>query len=255
MEIQGATAVITGGVSGLGEATARLLHRLGSSVVLVDLNAELGGALVSELGERAAFVEADVTETDRVEAAMTAAVDRFGSIQVLVNCAGVGFSRRTVNREGPYPLDWWSRIVHINLIGTFDCIRQAAMRMQTNEPNQDGERGVVINTASAAAFEGQIGQTAYAASKAGVVGMTLPLARDLAVIGVRVCTIAPGTFATPMVAPAPQEFVDALIAQNVFPQRTGNPQEFASLVREIITNTMLNAEIIRLDAGVRMAPR
>jgi 3-hydroxyacyl-CoA dehydrogenase/3-hydroxy-2-methylbutyryl-CoA dehydrogenase len=254
MEIKGSVAVVTGGVSGLGEATARRLHGEGAKVVLLDVNAEKGEAVAGELGDGAVFVQTDITETEQVEATMKRAVDEFGGLHILVNCAGVSWSRRTLNKEGPYPLEYWTKIIDINLVGTFDCIRNAVVHMALNEANEDGERGVIVNTGSAAASEGQIGQSAYTASKAGVVGMTLPLARDLAVIGVRVCTINPGTFATPMVAPAPQEFVDALISQNVFPRRTGKPEEYASLAREIITNPMLNAETIRLDAGVRMAP-
>jgi NAD(P)-dependent dehydrogenase (short-subunit alcohol dehydrogenase family) len=254
MEITGTTAVITGGVSGLGEATARMLHGLGANTVLLDINSEKGAAVAAELGETATFIETDVSKTDQVEATFKEAKERFGAVHLLVNCAGVGFPRRTVSRDGPYPMDLWSKIVAINLLGTYDCARWAAFYMQSNEPNQDGERGVIVNTASAAAFDGQIGQTPYTASKAGVVGMTLPLARDLAVIGVRVCTIAPGTFDTPMMAPAPQELKDSLLAQTPFPKREGKPEEFASMVREIVTNPMLNAETIRLDAGMRMGP-
>jgi NAD(P)-dependent dehydrogenase (short-subunit alcohol dehydrogenase family) len=255
MRIKGKTAVITGGVSGLGEATARLLHGLGARVVLLDVNAERGEEVAGELGGGAIFVQTDVTETDQVAATMQRAVDEFGGIHVLVNCAGVSWSRRTLNKTGPYPLDNWTRIIEINLVGTFDCVRNAVVHMANNEPNEDGERGVIVNTGSAAASEGQIGQSAYTASKAGVAGMTLPLARDLAVIGVRVCTINPGNFMTPMLASAPQELIDSLLAQHVFPRRTGKPEEYASLAREIIANSMLNGETIRLDAGVRMSPR
>ncbi len=255
MEILGKVAVITGGVSGLGEATARRLISLGASAALLDVNAERGGAVAGELGDRALFVKTDVSEADQVEAAFARIMDRFGAVHFMISCAGVGLSRRTVNREGPFPMDIWSKILAINLLGTYDCARWAAFHMQANEPNEDGERGVIVNTASAAAFDGQIGQTPYSAAKAGVVGLTLPLARDLAVIGVRVCTIAPGTFATPMMAPAPKELWDSLLAQTPFPKRAGKPEEFASLVEEIITNPMLNGETIRLDAGMRMGAK
>jgi NAD(P)-dependent dehydrogenase (short-subunit alcohol dehydrogenase family) len=254
MDVNGSVAVITGGVSGLGEATARLLHGDGAKVVLLDVNAERGEQVAGELGDGAIFCQTDVTETDQVAATMQKVVDEFGALHILVNCAGIGFSRRTINKEGPFPLEYWTKIIDVNLVGTFDCIRNAAVHMANNEANEDGERGVIINTGSAAATEGQIGQSAYTASKAGVNGMTLVVARDLAMVGVRVCTINPGTFDTPMVAPAPQEWVDALISQNVFPVRTGRPKEFATLAREIVTNPYLNAEVIRLDAGVRMAP-
>jgi len=255
MEIRGSVAVVTGGASGLGEATASRLHGEGARVVLLDVNAERGEQVAGGLGEGAVFVATDVTETGQVEAAMKRAVEEFGGLHILVNCAGVSWSRRTVNKDGPYPLEYWRKIIDINLVGTFDCVRNAAVHMANNQPNEDGERGVIINTGSAAATEGQIGQSAYTASKAGVAGMTLPLARDLAVIGVRVCTINPGNFMTPMLAAAPRELIDSLLAQHVFPGRTGKPEEYASLAREIISNPMLNGETIRLDAGVRMAPR
>jgi NAD(P)-dependent dehydrogenase (short-subunit alcohol dehydrogenase family) len=255
MEISGGVAVITGGVSGLGEATARRLIALGARAALLDVNSERGEQVAGELGDDALFVETDVSETAQVEAAFGKIMERFGAVHFMVNCAGVGLPRRTVSKEGPFPMDLWSKIVAINLLGTYDCARWAAFYMQSNEPNSDGERGVVVNTASAAAFDGQIGQTPYSASKAGVVGLTLPLARDLAVIGVRVCTIAPGTFSTPMMAAAPKELWDSLLAQTPFPKRAGKPEEFASLVEEIIANPMLNGETIRLDAAMRMGAR
>jgi NAD(P)-dependent dehydrogenase (short-subunit alcohol dehydrogenase family) len=254
MDISGNIAVITGGVSGLGAATARRLIDLGATAALLDVNEERGAAVDRELGDKALFIKTDVAETDQVEAAFGKIMERFGAVHFMINCAGVSLPRRTVNRDGPYPMDTWSKIVSINLLGSYDCARWAAYHMQSNEPNEDGERGVIVNTSSAAAFDGQIGQTPYSASKAGLVGLTLPLARDLAVIGVRVCTIAPGTFDTPMMALAPQELWDSLRSQTPFPKRAGKPEEFASLVEQIITNPMLNGETIRIDAGMRTGP-
>ncbi|MBW2061164.1 MAG: 3-hydroxyacyl-CoA dehydrogenase [Deltaproteobacteria bacterium] len=255
MEINGKTAVITGGASGLGAATARLLHSLGANLVILDLNEEKGPAVCSELGNRAVFAKTNVTETEEVQAAMKTALENFSKIDILINCAGAGLPMKTVGREGPHDLNAFTMIVKINLIGTFDATRWAAFYMQDNEPNEDGERGVIINTASVAAWDGQIGQAAYSASKAGIVGMTLAIARDMARSGIRVCTIAPGIFDTPMMALMPQKNRDALLAQTPFPTRFGKDSEYAMLARQIIENPMLNAETIRLDGAIRMAPR
>ncbi|MBW1708882.1 MAG: 3-hydroxyacyl-CoA dehydrogenase [Deltaproteobacteria bacterium] len=255
MEISGKTAVITGGASGLGAATAKLLHSLGANVVIMDLNDEKGPAVCSELGSRAVFAKTNVTVTEEVQAAMKVALDEFGSISILVNCAGAGLPMKTVGREGPHDLNAFKTIVNINLIGTFDSIRWAAFYMQNNEPNEDGERGVIINTASVAAWDGQIGQAAYSASKAGIVGMTLTIARDMARSGIRCCTIAPGIFDTPMMALMPQKNRDSLAAQIPFPNRFGKDSEYAMMARQIIENPVLNGESIRLDGAIRMAPR
>ncbi|MBW2091868.1 MAG: 3-hydroxyacyl-CoA dehydrogenase [Deltaproteobacteria bacterium] len=255
MEISGKTALVTGGASGLGAATVRLLHSLGANVVVMDLNEEKGPAVCSELGSRAVFAKTNVTVTEEVQAAMKVALDEFGSIGILVNCAGAGLPMRTVGKDGPHDLNAFKTIVDINLIGTFDSIRWAAYYMQDNEPNEDGERGVIINTASIAAWDGQIGQVAYSASKAGIVGMTLTIARDLSRSGIRICTIAPGLFDTPMFALLPQKNRDSLAAQIPFPNRFGKDTEYAMMARQIIENPMLNGETIRLDGALRMAPR
>jgi 3-hydroxyacyl-CoA dehydrogenase/3-hydroxy-2-methylbutyryl-CoA dehydrogenase len=255
MEIEGITAVVTGGASGLGEATVRLLHGLGANVVILDMNQERGEALFAELGERSAFAKADVTVPGEVEAALRLAVHQFGGIDTAVNCAGVGPPMKVLGKKGPHDLDVFQKVVQINLIGTFDVIRRAASHMVDNEPNDEGERGVIVNTASIAAFEGQIGQAAYAASKAGVVGMTLPIARELARSGIRVCTIAPGLFDTPLLAALPPEVKESLGKQIPFPPRLGTPREYAQLVRQIIENPLLNGETIRLDGALRMPPK
>ncbi len=255
MEIQGKTALITGGASGLGEATARRLHRLGANVVIADMNRAKGEALCSQLRERAAFAETDVTRTETVQAAVELAVKQFGGIHILVNCAGTGWVSKTVGKEGPHDLNVFRKIVDLNLIGTFDAIRWAAFHMQNNQPNEDGERGVIINTASVAAFDGQMGQVAYAASKAGVVGMTLVIARDMARSGIRCCTIAPGTFDTPLTGFMSPQAREQLIEQTPFPKRFGKPDEFAMLVQQIVENPFLNGETIRLDGAIRMPPK
>jgi NAD(P)-dependent dehydrogenase (short-subunit alcohol dehydrogenase family) len=254
MEIKGKTAVITGGVSGLGEATARRLHGMGANVFLMDVNRERGEALCSELGSRAAFALADVTAPPQVEAAIRGAVERFGTIHVAVNCAGVGHPAKVVGKDGPHDLGHFVKVVQINLFGTFDALRWAAFFMAKNEANEEGERGVIVNTASIAAFDGQIGQASYAASKAGIVGMTLPIARELARWGIRVCTIAPGTFDTPLLAGVREDIRLALGKQIPFPSRLGRPSEFAMLVQQIIENPVLNGETIRLDGALRMPP-
>ncbi len=255
MEIKNATAIITGGASGLGEATAVRLYSEGANVVLADFNGEKGRALAEKLGERAAFVLTDVTDTAQVQAAVDLTVEKFGRLDLLVNCAGTGIAVRTLSKSGPHNLDLFKKVVEINLIGTFDMIRLAAEKMAKNEPNQWGERGVIVNTASVAAFDGQIGQAAYSASKAGVVGMTLTIARDLSGIGIRVMTIAPGLFDTPLLAALPEEARASLGRQVPFPPRLGRPDEYAMLVQHIVENAMLNGETIRLDGAIRMAPK
>jgi NAD(P)-dependent dehydrogenase (short-subunit alcohol dehydrogenase family) len=255
MEIRGASAIITGGASGLGEATARKLHALGAKVVLLDMNADKGTALATELGEGALFAKCDVTSESDVQAAIASAVG-LGPLRVAVSCAGVGWATRTVDKEGrAHDLGIFGKVLQINLVGTFNVLRLAAAAMAKNEPQAFGERGVIINTASVAAFDGQIGQIAYAASKAGVVGMTLPAARDLAPAGIRVVTIAPGLFDTPMLAGLPEDKRAALAADVVGPKRRGDPAEYGELVFAIVGNDYLNGETIRLDGALRMAPR
>jgi len=256
MDIQGIGAVVTGGGSGLGEATAREIVARGGRVAILDLPISKGAEVAASLGDAAIFTEADVTDADAVSAALDLVVEAFGSIRAAVNCAGIGSAGRTVDKHGnPFNLDIFRRTVEVNLIGTFNVIRLAAAKMVGNEPNSGGERGAIVNTASVAAFEGQIGQCAYSASKGGVVGMTLPIARDLAVSGVRVCTIAPGLFATPMLMLMPEPARQALAATIPFPSRLGEPPEYASLACHILENAMLNGETIRLDGAVRMPPR
>ncbi len=255
MQIANSVALVTGGASGLGEATVRTLAGAGGRVMILDRPGSPGENLVAELGDRVGFTPADVTDEAQVATAVAAAVDRFGALHAAVNCAGVGIAMRTVTREGPHPLDLFTKVIQVNLIGTFNVIRLAVAQMVKNTPNEEGERGVIVNTASVAAFDGQIGQAAYSASKGGVVGMTLPIARDLASLGIRVLTIAPGTFDTPMLAMAPEPLRQALAAQIPFPSRLGRPAEFAALVRHIMENVMLNGETIRLDGAIRMAPK
>ena len=253
MQIAGCVAVITGGASGLGLATARRLVKAGAQVVIIDLPASPGPAAVAELGDAAVFAPADVTSEADVTAALDAAVGR-GTLRIAVNCAGIGTPGRVIGKGGVMPLEQFARVVQVNLIGTFNVIRLAAERMTATEP-VDGERGVIVNTASVAAFEGQIGQAAYSASKGGVVGMTLPIARDLADKKIRVMTIAPGLFKTPMLEGLPQDAQDSLGAQVPHPSRLGNPDEYGALVEHIVQNPMLNGEVIRLDGAIRMAPR
>ncbi len=255
MKVDGASALVAGGASGLGAATARALHGAGASVVVADLNVEKGNALVGELGGRARFVEVNVTDADQVSAAVDAAAEADGGLRVSVCCAGIGWAQRTASKDGPHDLQLFSNVVQVNLIGTFNVLRLAAASMNGNEPDDGGERGVCVNTASIAAFDGQIGQVAYSASKGGIVGLTLPAARDLASRGIRVVTIAPGLFDTPLLGALPQEARDALGATMPFPSRLGEPDEYAALVRHIIENQMLNGETIRLDGALRMAPR
>ena len=253
MEISGAVALVSGGASGLGAATARRLAAAGATVVIADLESSQGAQLAAEVGAR--FVSTDVTLTDRVETAVRTATG-LGELRVLVCCAGVGPPARVVGRDGaPMPLDHFVRTLQVNLVGTFDCIRQAASAMVANAPDAEGERGVIVCTSSIAAFEGQIGQSAYAASKGGIVGMTLPLARDLGREGVRVVTIAPGIFDTPLLGELPENVREGLGAVIPFPPRLGRPDEFAALALHIIENPMLNGEVIRLDGAMRMPAR
>src|SRR3954451_16979206 len=253
MRIEGAGALVVGGASGLGEATARRLHADGARGTIADLNAEKGEALAGELGGETAFVEANVLEAEQVEAAVNAA-SAGGELRISVCCAGIGWAQRTVSRQGPHDLEIFSNVIKVNLIGTFNVLRLAATAMNESAP-EEGERGVCVNTASIAAYDGQIGQIAYAASKGGIVGLTLPAARDLASRGVRVATIAPGLFDTPLLAALPQESRDALGASIPFPSRLGLPEEYARLALEIVANPMLNGETIRLDGALRMAPK
>lgn len=255
MEISNKTALIAGGASGLGEATARTLHDAGASVVIFDLNQARGKALASELGERARFVAGSVTEEADAQNAVDAAMETFGALHITVNTAGIATPGRILGKHGPLPLETFAKVIAVNLIGTFNVLRLAAAAMQKNEPSPAGERGVIINTASIAAYEGQIGQAAYAASKGGVVGLTLPAARDLAKWGIRVVTIAPGLFDTPLLAGLPDTVRDVLGQQVPFPSRLGNPTEYAFLATHIIENVMLNGEVIRLDGALRMGPR
>ena len=255
MQIDGRTALITGGASGLGAASARMIVAAGGRVVIVDLNEAAGTAVAADLGDRAAFVRADVSDGDQMEAAVRTCAERFGGIHVLINCAGTGEPARVVGKEGPMPLDRFTRIIRINLIGTFNAIRLAAAAMTGNSPNEEGERGVIVNTASVAAFDGQIGQAAYSASKGGIVGMTLPIAREFAKHGIRVMTIAPGLFDTPLLAALPDAVKQSLGESVPFPPRLGRPAEYAQLTRQIIENPMLNGETIRLDGAIRMAPK
>ena len=256
MLIDGCAALVTGGASGLGEATARRLHAEGAHVLIADVNDERGEALAQQLGERAAFLHADVTDGDQVQAAVAAAaaLDE-GGLRISVHCAGVGWAEKVASKRGAHQHKPFEVVIGINLIGTFNALRHASAAMLGNEPNDGGERGVCINTASIAAYDGQIGQIAYAASKGGVVAMTLPAARDLAGSGIRVCTIAPGLFDTPLLAALPQEARDALGAQVPFPPRLGRGSEYAQLACQIVENEMLNGEVIRLDGALRMPPR
>jgi 3-hydroxyacyl-CoA dehydrogenase/3-hydroxy-2-methylbutyryl-CoA dehydrogenase len=257
MQISGAGALVVGGASGLGEATSRRLHAEGAHVTIADVNAERGDALAAELGERALFVPADVTEPDELQTAVDAAAERGGArgLRISVHCAGVGWAERTVTRDGPAQLQPFETVIAINLVGTFNALRLSAAKMAGNEPEEDGERGVCVNTASIAAYDGQIGQIAYSASKGGVVGMTLPAARDLSSLGIRVNTIAPGLFDTPLLAALPEEARAALGGGVPFPKRLGRPDEYADLAAHIVGNRMLNGEVIRLDGALRMPPR
>jgi 3-hydroxyacyl-CoA dehydrogenase/3-hydroxy-2-methylbutyryl-CoA dehydrogenase len=255
MKISACTAVVTGGASGLGRATAERLLASGGRVVLLDLPRSAGAEIAKSLGDSALFVATDVTSADAVGGALDAAVARFGALHVLVNCAGIGTAEKTYGKRGAADLASFTRVIQVNLIGTFNCIRLAAGHMARNAPNDEGERGVIINTASVAAFDGQIGQAAYSASKGGIVGMTLPIARDLAELGIRVCTIAPGLFDTPLLAGLPEPARLSLGKQVPFPSRLGRPAEYGALAAHIVENAMLNGETIRLDGAIRMQPR
>jgi NAD(P)-dependent dehydrogenase (short-subunit alcohol dehydrogenase family) len=253
MQIKGSVFLVTGGASGLGAATARMAAENGGKVVLADMQQDAGEKLAKELGGR--FAKCDVTSEADGKAAVALALKEFGGLQVLVNCAGIALAERTIGKEAPHDLARFARVITVNLIGTFNMIRLAADAMAKAGPNAAGERGVIINTASVAAYDGQIGQAAYSASKGGVVGMTLPVARDLSRNGIRVCTIAPGIFETPMLLGLPKEAQDSLGKQVPFPSRLGRPAEYAQLARAIIENEMLNGETIRLDGAIRMAPK
>lgn len=255
MRTEGGVFIVTGGSSGLGAATVRMLATNDGRVVIADLDRSAGEALASELGTAVRFVATDVASEASAEAAVRAAVEVFGGLHGLVNCAGVAVGEKVVGKEGPHALESFSRTINVNLVGTFNMIRLAALAMTRGEPNASGERGVIVNTASVAAFDGQIGQAAYSASKGGVVGMTLPIARELARWGIRVMTIAPGIFETPMLLGMPQDIQDALGKMVPFPPRLGRPAEFAALVKHIVENEMLNGEVIRLDGAIRMQPR
>ncbi|MCS6945426.1 MAG: 3-hydroxyacyl-CoA dehydrogenase [Sutterellaceae bacterium] len=254
MEIKDSVFIVTGGASGLGGATTRMLAEAGGRVVIADVQVDKGEALARELGSAARFVRCDVTSEADGRAAVEAAL-RLGPLRGLVNCAGIAIGERTIGKDGPHRLESFTRVIQVNLIGTFNMIRLAADAMAKQMPNADGERGVIVNTASVAAFDGQIGQAAYAASKGGVVGMTLPIARDLARSGIRVVTIAPGIFETPMMHGLPPEIQQSLAAQVPFPPRLGRPSEYAHLVKAILENGMLNGETIRLDGAIRMQPK
>ncbi len=253
MELNGIGALVAGGASGLGEATARELAVRGARVAIVDLNEERGPGLADEIG--GLFTSADVTDGERVGAAVDEAIEAFGGLRLAVSCAGIGLAERIVGKEGPAPLAPFETVVGVNLIGTFNVLRLTAGAMARNEPDDEGERGAVVMTASIAAFDGQIGQAAYSASKGGVVGLTLPAARDLARLGIRVCTIAPGLFDTSLLAGLPEEARQALGDQIPFPSRLGRPEEYAQLACQIAENAMLNGEVIRLDGALRMPPK
>ena len=255
MLLNGRTVLVTGGASGLGGAAVDMIVAAGGRALIVDLKDEAGRAKVVQHGPNARFVKADVTSEGDVEAAVGVAVQEFGRLDGVVNAAGIPAAERVLGRDGVQPLEHFTRVIHVNLTGTFNVIRLAAAAMASNPPSEGGERGVIVNTASVAAFDGQIGQAAYAASKGGIVALTLPIAREFARIGVRVMTIAPGTFDTPLLASLPEAARASLAEQVPFPPRLGRPEEYASLVRHIFENEMLNGEVIRLDGAIRMAPK
>jgi NAD(P)-dependent dehydrogenase (short-subunit alcohol dehydrogenase family) len=255
VQFQDHTFLITGGGSGLGAATAQLFAQSGANVVLVDVNPTTGEQMAQEIGARARFAQADVTDEASVQHVIETAQQAFGGVHGVVNCAGIGIAQRVLGKSGPHPLDWFNRVIQVNLVGTFNVIRLASAVMSENTPDAEGERGVIINTASVAAFDGQIGQAAYSASKGGIVGMTLPIARELARVGIRVMTIAPGLFDTPLLAGLPEAARQSLGEQVPFPPRLGRPSEYAQLAKAIVENPMLNGEVIRLDGAIRMAPK
>lgn len=255
MEIKDSVAVVTGGASGLGEACVRSLLEKGGKVSILDFAEERGQKVASELGDAALFCLTDITKEEDVQAAINKTIEAFGAVHIAVNCAGVGIPAKVLGKEGPMSMDHFNKVVQINLIGTMNVVRLAAEKMVNNQGNDGGEKGVVINVASVAAFDGQIGQAAYSASKAGVAGMTLPIAREFAEYGIRIMTIAPGIFRTPMLEGLPENVQEALGKMVPFPQRLGEPSEFAALVQHIVENPMLNGEVIRLDGALRMAAR
>ncbi len=255
MDIKGSSIVVTGGASGLGAATVEMIVAQGGKAVIADMNEELGLALAERLGDAAKFTLCDVSNVEHAQKTIDLAISEFGGIHGVVNCAGIAIGEKTVGKNGPHRLDTFSRVININLVGTFNMIRVAANAMAQQDANADGERGVIVNTASVAAFDGQIGQAAYSASKGGVVGMTLPIARDLSRTGIRVITIAPGIFETAMLMGMPKEVQDSLGQQVPFPSRLGRPAEYANLVQSIFGNVMLNGETIRLDGAIRMSPK
>jgi NAD(P)-dependent dehydrogenase (short-subunit alcohol dehydrogenase family) len=250
MLMQDTAAVITGGASGLGEATARLFRASGAQVTILDRDAARGEAVAAEIG--ASFVQTDVTSEESVKAAIAAAVAAMGKINAAVNCAGVGTAEKTLNKDGPHSLEHYTRVIGINLVGSFNVARLAAAEMAKNDPSEDGQRGVIVNTASVAAFDGQKGQVAYASSKAGIAGMSLPMARDLSREGIRVMAIAPGLFLTPMLMSLPEEVRDQLASDVICPRRLGRPEEYAALARFIVESGYLNGETIRIDGALRM---
>jgi len=255
MKIENRTFLVTGGASGLGGATARALRAAGANVVILDVNAGAGAEMAAELGPKAHFVQTDVASESDVKRAVAAATECFGGVHGAVNAAGIAIAEKVLGKAGPHPLESFERTIRVNLVGTFNVIRLAAAAMAAGEPTETGERGVIVNTASVSAFEGQIGQAAYSASKGGIVGMTLPIARELARSGIRVVTIAPGIFDTPLMAGLPEAARVSLGQQVPFPSRLGRPDEYAALVRHVVENEMLNGEVIRLDGALRMAPR
>lgn len=255
MHLESSIFIVTGGSSGLGAATVRRFHAGGARVVIADVNVEQGQSLAAELGDKVTFQKTDVTSEADAQAAVQAATSKFGGLHGLVNCAGIGPAERVLGKQGPHRFELFTRVININLVGTFNMIRLACVAMAAGEANAAGERGVIVNTASVAAWDGQIGQAAYAASKGGIVAMTLPIARELARNGIRVCSIAPGIFHTPMLAAMPADVQDALAKSVPFPPRLGRPEEYAALAQHIVENEMLNGETIRLDGALRMAAR
>lgn len=255
MDLHNKTILVTGGASGLGAACARLMAQSGARVVIADLNDEAGNAVAAELGTAVRYVKTNVVEETDVQATIHVAIESFGTLHGVINCAGIGTAEKVLGKNGPSSLASFSKVISVNLIGTFNVIRLATMAMVENQPAESGERGVIINTASVAAFDGQIGQAAYSASKGGIVGMTLPIARELARYGIRVMTIAPGIFDTPLLAGLPESARISLGQQVPFPPRLGRPDEYAALAKHIMENEMLNGEVIRLDGGIRMQPK
>lgn len=255
MKIKDSVAVVTGGASGLGEATVRNLVKQGGKAAIFDLQEEAGNKLAAELGEGVIFVKTDVTDEASVQKAVNTTVEKLGGIHIVVNCAGIGVAQKVLGKKGPMPLENFNKVIQVNLVGSFNVIRLAAEKMVNNSPNEEGERGVIISTASVAAFEGQIGQAAYSASKGGIVGMILPIAREFAAHGIRVMGIAPGIFDTPMFDNLPDNVREALGKMVPFPSRLGKPPEYALLVQDIVENTMLNGTTIRLDGAIRMQPK